>query len=99
MNINSFKWGIRVRGYLGGDLPYEADSAVQSSHVLVDNNEVYLSNLSNSGENKGLDNQLQFDSPAVDVLASDRSLGVTDNLGDLGALEYGKAPFESGDIV
>ena len=48
--------GIRVRGYLGEDLPYEADSTVQSSDVVIDNNEVYLSNLSNSGENKGLEN-------------------------------------------
>ncbi|MEM8677173.1 MAG: right-handed parallel beta-helix repeat-containing protein, partial [Cyanobacteria bacterium P01_G01_bin.67] len=48
--------GIRVRGYLGGDLTYEADSTVQSSDVVIDNNEVYLTNLSNSGDNKGLDN-------------------------------------------
>lgn len=48
--------GIRVRGYTGENLQYEADSRVQSSDIVIENNGVYLTNLSNSGDNKGVDN-------------------------------------------
>lgn len=36
--------GIRVRGYTGENLQYEADSSVQSSDIVIENNNVYLTN-------------------------------------------------------
>ncbi|MEL6494868.1 MAG: right-handed parallel beta-helix repeat-containing protein [Cyanobacteria bacterium J06623_7] len=48
--------GIRVRGYTGENLQFEADSSVQSSDIVIENNGVYQTNLSNSGSNKGVDN-------------------------------------------
>jgi hypothetical protein len=44
--------GIRVRGYMA----IEGDTSVQSSHVLIKNNNVYYTNLDNSGSNKGVNN-------------------------------------------
>jgi Right handed beta helix region len=53
---NTKGMGIRVRGYMA-ELPQtEGDTYVQSSHVLIKDNGVYKTNLSNSGSRKGTAN-------------------------------------------
>ena len=47
--------GIRVRGYMAG-VENEDDTTVQSSHVTIEGNEVFQTNLSNSGASKGTSN-------------------------------------------
>lgn len=48
--------GIRVRGALAGNTKYEGDTTSQSSDIVIESNQVYQTNLSNSGENKEIDN-------------------------------------------
>ena len=48
--------GIRVRGYMAENLPSEGDTSKQSSHIVIEGNAVYNTNLSNSGVNKGSNN-------------------------------------------
>ena len=55
--------------------------------------------LVNPGDSTVADYQLQANSSAIDVIPQDNSYWVSDNLGDLGALEYGQPVFEAGDIV
>jgi hypothetical protein len=53
---NTRGMGIRVRGYMA-ELPQtEGDTNVQSSHVVIKDNGVYQTNLSNSGSRKGFGN-------------------------------------------
>ena len=47
--------GIRVRGYIA-EVIGEGDTTVQSTHVTIDGNGVFLTNLSNSGAKKGTNN-------------------------------------------
>jgi len=48
--------GIRVRGAIPENSLYEGDTTSQSSDIVIEGNQVYQTNLSNSGENKGVDN-------------------------------------------
>lgn len=48
--------GIRVRGAISGNTKHEGDTNSQSSDIVIESNGVYQTNLSNSGENKEIDN-------------------------------------------
>ena len=51
----------------------------------------------NPGGDKITDYQLQADSAAIDVVKGDESYWVSNNQGDLGALEFGEPVFDTGD--
>ena len=52
---NTQGMGIRVRGYIK-DVESEGDTTVQSSHVTIEGNGVFQTNLVNSGARKGTNN-------------------------------------------
>ncbi|MEL7009547.1 MAG: right-handed parallel beta-helix repeat-containing protein, partial [Cyanobacteria bacterium J06588_4] len=73
-----------------GDAPV---SRTNSENIIADPLVV------NPGGYRVDDYQLRANSAAIDVVAEDSSYWIRDDLGDLGALEYGEPIFEAGELI